>query len=333
MSHPYSPHQGGTQHSSAEHQGQPPGPPSPGYPGPNGQQPGSHGQPAGAYGQPVGQQHPPAGHGPSPAHHEHGGAPSGYPGAPGPGQPEKKRNWFARHKILTGVLAVIALFVVVGLFSGGNDDDVAPVAQDSPDTQDSSAQDAAAADTDADGQSAGAEEASAEADNGAADEDAANQEQADDEAAGTGQEGTRDNPYPAGTPVELGDYTITLGETTTDAWDQIEAENMFNDPPADGRQFVMVPVTASYDGDDTGWATMDLDIAFVGSEGNTFNFGSDDYCGVIPNSLSDQGEMYAGGTVEGNVCVAVAADQIDGGAWRIEEMFSFSDAYAFIDLS
>lgn len=277
-----------------------------------GRQTGSNGQPAGGYGQPAGQ-------------YPLGGPPPGHPGgphAPGAGQPRK--NWFARHKILTAVMAVIALFVVVGIVSGGGeDDDVAPVAEETP-AETPAAQDAADDEEPAD-EGAPAEDAQADGE--------AHEDDPGEDEAGNGQEGTRDNPYAAGTAIELGDYTVTLGETTTDAWEQIQAENQFNDPPADGRQFVMVPVTAAYNGDDTGWATMDLSIAFVGSGGNTFNFGSDDYCGVIPDSLNDQGEMYAGGTVEGNVCVSVEADQIDGGAWRVEETWSFSGEHAFIDLS
>lgn len=304
-----------TQHPPA-----PEGGPQP-HPGaPQGQAPG-----------PYAQTGPP--HAQAPGPYAQDGQPQGYPGAPGAGPagttapPEPKKNWFARHKILTGVLAVIALFVVVGLFSGGDDDDIASVAEESPGEP---------AEGTGEDEGAGTEDEEQDAADAGQDDDGAEDEEQDpaaDDDAASDQQGTRDNPYPAGTAVEIGDYTVTLAETTTDAWEQIEAENQFNDPPADGRQFVMVPVTAAFDGEDTGWATMDLSIAFVGSGGNTFNFGSDDYCGVVPDSLSDQGEMYAGGSAEGNVCVSVDADQIEGGVWRVEETLSFNGDHAFIDLS
>lgn len=35
---------------------------------------------------------------------------------------EKKKSWFGRHKILTGVLVVIALFIVIGVAGGGDTD-------------------------------------------------------------------------------------------------------------------------------------------------------------------------------------------------------------------
>src|SRR5690625_5367307 len=40
---------------------------------------------------------------------------------PPPPPEEPKKSWFARHKILTGIGAVIALIVVISAFSGGGD--------------------------------------------------------------------------------------------------------------------------------------------------------------------------------------------------------------------
>ena len=46
-------------------------------------------------------------------------APAGpYPSMPGP-EPVKKRSWFARHKILTGLGAIVVLFIVVSAANGG----------------------------------------------------------------------------------------------------------------------------------------------------------------------------------------------------------------------
>lgn len=144
--------------------------------------------------------------------------------------------------------------------------------------------------------------------------------------------GTRENPYPAGSTVVLGSYEVALGPTVKDATEQVAAENEFNEPPVEGRQFVMVPVTATYTGDESGTAWVDLSIQFVGSGGNTFGTGTDDYCGVIPNDLSDAGEMFAGATAEGNVCVSVPSDQVEGGVWMVEETFSFDGTSAFVGL-
>lgn len=141
---------------------------------------------------------------------------------------------------------------------------------------------------------------------------------------------TRDAPLPAGAEFGNEDWTVTVAPTTRDAGEAIAAENEFNDPPAEGRQFVMTEVTATYTGDETGTPWVDLSIEFVGSQGNTFGTGSDDYCGVIPNDLSNVGEMHNGASGSGNVCVSVPADQIEGGVWSVSTWFG-SPVYIALD--
>lgn len=145
--------------------------------------------------------------------------------------------------------------------------------------------------------------------------------------------GTRQKPLSPGVSFAVGDWTVELDTTNTDADDIVAAENPFNEPPADGRRFVMVEVTVSYTGDDSGQPWLDLGFQFYGSGGNTFGTGLDDYCGVIPNDLSDQGEMFPGASATGNVCVSVPADQIEGGAWIVEESFSLDDNRTFVSIT
>lgn len=162
-------------------------------------------------------------------------------------------------------------------------------------------------------------------------EDAVEDEAAEEEPAEAAL-GTRDNPLPVGTRIEMGDWTLAVTEVTLDATEQVMAENEFNDPPVEGRQFVLFEVDAAYGGEESGTAWLDFSWAIVGSAGNTFGTAMDDYCGVIPNSLDDTGETYPGGTVSGNVCVSVDSEQVDGATIRIEESFSFDDTRAFYAL-
>ncbi|MCL2455057.1 MAG: hypothetical protein FWD18_07155 [Micrococcales bacterium] len=166
----------------------------------------------------------------------------------------------------------------------------------------------------------------------------------DDEAGGSSgsngdtstsaQTGTRANPVPAGTSAEVGDWTITLAPTTLDAADVVLAENSYNDPPEEGRQFIMTEVSFAYDGEDSATPWVSLSIKFVGSDGNTYSSGTDDGCGVIPSPrLMDVGEMYAGASSAANVCLSVPTAAIDGGSWSVEESFSFSSKPVFFALS
>lgn len=85
-----------------------------------------------------------------------------YPGAPAE-QPAKKQNWFARHKILTGLGVVVAVVVIASAASGGGDDTPAAGApnaststpKDEATTDDTKAEDAKADDTKAEDTKAG----------------------------------------------------------------------------------------------------------------------------------------------------------------------------------
>ena len=92
---------------------------------------------------------------------------------------------------------------------------------------------------------------------------------------------------------------------------EVLAENMFNDPPEAGSEFVIIELEAVYTGKESANFWWDFEIEIVGGKGNTFG-GGDFSCGVAPNQLSDVGDVYAGGVVAGNECIAVPVDQLDG---------------------
>jgi hypothetical protein len=165
------------------------------------------------------------------------------------------------------------------------------------------------------------------------DEPDATDDDDEDTGAAAGALGTRDAPLELGTVIEMGEWTVAVTEVTLDATDTVMAENEFNDPPVEGRQFVLFRVEATYAGDDSGDPWLDFSWAIVGSGGNTFGGASfDDYCGVIPDALDERGETFPGGSVEGNVCVSAASDQLEGGTILVEETFSFEDTRAFYAL-
>ncbi len=148
-----------------------------------------------------------------------------------------------------------------------------------------------------------------------------------DDAAGDAAIGTRGNPAPIGATAVIGDWDVTIVEVDRDAADAVLAANQFNDEPADGRSFVLWSIEAVYNGEESGTAWIDLNWKVVGAAGNSFGGGMDDYCGVIPDSINDKGETFAGGTVTGNVCVSADTDQLDGGTILVEELFGGSRTF------
>lgn len=132
--------------------------------------------------------------------------------------------------------------------------------------------------------------------------------------------GSRENPLPIGAKVANDDWDIVLG-APREAGSEVSAENQFNDSPKPGMEFWIVPVTATYTGDDTGTAWIDLTIKFVGSDNKTYS----DRCGVIPDDLSDVDEVYPGGIAEGNTCLAVPAGA--DGLWSVSAGFTGSPSF------
>jgi hypothetical protein len=122
--------------------------------------------------------------------------------------------------------------------------------------------------------------------------------------------GTRQNPVPIGQTVTSKDWEITLG-VPREAGAEVAGENPFNERPKSGFEFWIVPVTATYIGDESGSVMFGVRATFVGSDNRTYG----DSCGVIPDPLSDVGELYKGGVAEGNECVSVPAGA--DGLWAV----------------
>ncbi len=125
--------------------------------------------------------------------------------------------------------------------------------------------------------------------------------------------GTRSNPLPFGDTITVKEniyddsfnsyeslVEITLLETIRgeEAWKMIQEENMFNEPAAEGFEYVMVKVKGflkeSETEDDSLYFTSG-NFNFVSNEGEVY----DRAMVVAPNELSK--ELYNGGTAEGYI--------------------------------
>lgn len=143
-------------------------------------------------------------------------------------------------------------------------------------------------------------------------------ESVDEPAAG--EEGTRDLPFPAGTPIGNDVATVTLGAATWDATAEIAAANEFNDPAPEGSTYVLLPVTVTNDASTeaiTPWA--DLTVSFVADDGRSFD---QEYV-VAPNDLMNVSDLYEGGTGTGNLVFAIPTEVQGGGTWAVS--FQWSD--------
>lgn len=136
--------------------------------------------------------------------------------------------------------------------------------------------------------------------------------------------GTRENPAPAGSTVVLSDnsgeiYKIAFGAATLDAGAVIAAENMFNEPADAGFQYILVPITFTYVGNETGTPWVDVSFAFVSAAGTTHDGTSS--LAVAPQPIMDINELYPGASATGNLVLMVPSADIEKGALTVSQLF------------
>lgn len=204
---------------------------------------------------------------------QQGGDPGATPSAAPPRKPLWKRWWF-------WVLAIVALFIVVGV-AGGSDDSTAD------DTAADSAEAATFADDTGDESAEGAGEAGAE-DGEAAAEDA--------DASGA--------EYGIGDAVATGDWEITV----SDVQDGVsEVGNEFLGTTAQG-QFVLVEISVKNTGSSPSFF-FDSDVKLKDDDGNTYS--SDSEAAIYAASDNDVvllEEINPGNTASGLIVFDVPAD-------------------------
>lgn len=135
--------------------------------------------------------------------------------------------------------------------------------------------------------------------------------------------GTRANPAPFGSQVEISDasgpiWQVTIGAANLNAGDAVAAENQFNDPAPEGFVYVLVPVTFTYVGTTTGTPWIDVDIEFVSAAGTTH----ENAYVVIPNPITDVNELYPDASATANLVVLAPATDIEKGAWTVSTFLS-----------
>ena len=160
-----------------------------------------------------------------------------------------KRSWFARHKIITGILAALGIFIIIGVIGGGGDSaDVAaqPSASSSDSAEEGTGSSASSSGSTADEPAAegeAAEEESAE-DESAEEESAADEEDTQDAAEDEPAEEASDDPQ-LGELVQIGDFEVSV--TDVEGGLAQIGDDMFGEE-AQG-QFVKVMVTVENTGD------------------------------------------------------------------------------------
>lgn len=226
--------------------------------------------------------------------------------SPSPDAPSEptSRSWFSKRRVLVPLAFVAGL--VVGVAAGGSEPDDVDAAGGTTTTAD-------AIESAAPAEPAVEESASSTTEKPAT----------TTTSAPPADRGSQDAPLAIGESARVGDYDVTVVGFTPDATAQVLDANQFNDPPGPGEVYAMVRVRATYDGDDEGFAGMDLSVGYIGQDGRIYV--DHDCMAVEPDQLMDQPQVVAGGTVEGNLCLRVPAAVLGTGAIFVEPLISFDD--------
>lgn len=137
-------------------------------------------------------------------------------------------------------------------------------------------------------------------------------------------DGSRARPFAAGSTIvgstaTVDEASLMIGSATWNADDVVMAENQFNDPAPEGSTYVLVPVTITNVGSaDAVIPWLAFDIAYVAPDGRSY----DEASAVIPDELSDIGDLYEGGSATGNIAFVLPVDG-QGGVWAAS--YSWSD--------
>lgn len=104
--------------------------------------------------------------------------------------------------------------------------------------------------------------------------------------------------------VESDDWRIVINSVTLAASDAVAAANEFNDPPAEGSEYILVNYSATYLGDDAnGQMPAFVSLEYVTADGRTIN--SFDKTAIAPDAIDSSNTLYKDGTATGNVAFEV----------------------------
>lgn len=122
-------------------------------------------------------------------------------------------------------------------------------------------------------------------------------------------------PLAFGQVSSTGKYDVTVTAMNPNGNEIVATQNQFNEPPTG--QYVLVDVSTTYTGDETGTPWMDLSFKYQGTDARDY---SEAPC-AIDNSGLNVPELRNGGTGTYTVCFDVPPEAIAGGHVKASELW------------
>ncbi len=143
--------------------------------------------------------------------------------------------------------------------------------------------------------------------------------------------GSENNPAAPGDTITFTDFAgddewqVVVGVPVLDATADVLAADEYNSEPEAGNQYVVVPVTYTYVGSDSGAPYLIL-AQFSGSDAALYDTSYADY----PNALYDAPELTNGGTAEVNLVFEVPSGAVAGSQLKLGSIWG-NDIFVALD--
>jgi hypothetical protein len=129
-------------------------------------------------------------------------------------------------------------------------------------------------------------------------------------ALGADPRGSRGNPYPIGTMVELPSaqgWKLRVNKSIPNATRRVMKWNKFNAPPRAGRQFFLINITLAYFGPGVDSPFDPARFRPIGKSNFPYSLADRgaNLCGGIPGALNFGKKVSSGGRLTGNICFSV----------------------------
>lgn len=113
-----------------------------------------------------------------------------------------------------------------------------------------------------------------------------------------------------------GDWQVIFNSVTPDANSAVAAENLFNEAPPAGSQYLLANITVTYTGTGPQGETPFVSISYVTAEGSAVN--SFDNAVVEPDALDTLSPLFQGASTTGNVAFTVPSASATQGTLAVE---------------
>ena len=133
--------------------------------------------------------------------------------------------------------------------------------------------------------------------------------------------GSRNNPISLGKSVVVNNWKVQVESVNKDALKVVRASDPYSASPASNERYVLLKISATYIGEESGEPSSDLRFKIVGSKGNTFSKS----CGYSSDTFDNNGETFPDATVAGSLCFTVDANQISGATVSVQGDYSTED--------